>query len=123
MQLFIHSFKVLIFLRTHIQAQHRIQLQQEQKRTNEAEQQIRNVSNQSEERVSCLETKLSELSGVVGQYERLRYQVNPVKLIKCVLLQVSNGLAKQGTVLLTCEFLYSLKLLPLPLIPHPVYLI
>ena len=34
------------------------------------------MSNQSEERVSGLETKLSELSGVVGQYERLRYQVS-----------------------------------------------
>ena len=88
--------KFLISLRTHFQAQHRIRLQQEQKRANEAEQQIRNVSNQSEERVSCLETKLSELSGVVGQYERLRYQVNSIALIKYLLQQVRSDLKKEG---------------------------
>lgn len=32
------------------------------------------VSQQSEERISSLESKLSELSEVVGDYERLRYQ-------------------------------------------------
>ena len=56
------------------QAQHRIAVQQEQKRVNEAESREQSLSQQSEHRVSGLEEKLSELSDIVGNYERLRYQ-------------------------------------------------
>ena len=56
------------------QAQHRIAVQQEQQRANDAEDKMKNVSTQGEIRISSLETKLSELSEVVGNYERLRHQ-------------------------------------------------
>ncbi len=49
-------------------------MQQEQRRANEAEDRLKVTARQSEERVSSLETKLSELSDVVGNYERLRFQ-------------------------------------------------
>ena len=57
-----------------MKAQHRIDTQQERKRANEAEEQLRLMAHHSEERVCALEAKLSELSEVVGNYERLRYQ-------------------------------------------------
>ncbi len=56
------------------QAQHRISLQQEQQRANSAEDRLRSMSSVSEERISSLESKLSELSEVIGDYERLRFQ-------------------------------------------------
>ncbi len=68
------------FVECTFQAQHRIQLQQEQRRANDAELQMKHVSHQSEERISSLESKLSELSDVVGDYERLRFQVRIVIL-------------------------------------------
>ena len=40
----------------------------------EAEKELKSQSKQSEERVSSLESKLSELSQVVGNYEKLRFQ-------------------------------------------------
>lgn len=58
----------------HEQAQHRIAVQHEQQRANEAEQRLRVVAAQSESRVSSLETKLSELSEIVGSYDRDRQQ-------------------------------------------------
>ncbi|XP_074659340.1 GRIP and coiled-coil domain-containing protein 1-like [Tubulanus polymorphus] len=56
-----------------MKAQHRIQVQDEQMRRQEAEDRVGDLSEQNEERVSGLEAKLSELSEVVGKYERLRY--------------------------------------------------
>ncbi|XP_064621345.1 GRIP and coiled-coil domain-containing protein 1-like [Lineus longissimus] len=55
-----------------MKASHRIQVQMEQKRANEAEERVQLVASQSEQRVSGLEAKLSELSEVVGNYERTR---------------------------------------------------
>jgi hypothetical protein len=46
----------------------------EQKRANEAEERVQFVASQCESRVSNLEAKLSELSEVVGNYERTRLQ-------------------------------------------------
>ncbi|CAH1791289.1 unnamed protein product [Owenia fusiformis] len=57
-----------------MKAHHRIAVQQEQMRANKAEESMRLVAEQGEERVCGLESKLSELSEVVGNYERLRYQ-------------------------------------------------
>ncbi|XP_005111968.1 GRIP and coiled-coil domain-containing protein 1 [Aplysia californica] len=50
------------------------QVEKEQQKAVEAEARLRTQSKQSEERVSSLEAKLSELSQVVGNYERLRFQ-------------------------------------------------
>ncbi|ESP02933.1 hypothetical protein LOTGIDRAFT_212469 [Lottia gigantea] len=50
------------------------QVEKEILRASEAETRVVQVSVQSEERVTSLETKLAELSEVVGNYERLRYQ-------------------------------------------------
>ncbi|KAK6183466.1 hypothetical protein SNE40_010943 [Patella caerulea] len=50
------------------------QVEKEILRASEAETRAVQVSVQSEERVTSLETKLAELSEVVGNYERLRYQ-------------------------------------------------
>ena len=49
--------------------------EQEQKRANEAEERAKNQFLKSESRVATLEARISELSEVVGNYERLRYQV------------------------------------------------
>ena len=58
----------------HSQSQYQTQVCQEQQRANEAEENLNTMAEQSEERVSGLEAKLSELSEVVGNYERLRLQ-------------------------------------------------
>ncbi|XP_014673614.1 PREDICTED: GRIP and coiled-coil domain-containing protein 1-like [Priapulus caudatus] len=55
-----------------LKAQHRITMQREQQRANEAEQRLGVVAAQSETRVSSLETRLSELSDIVGGYDRDR---------------------------------------------------
>ena len=73
-------FSRIEFSEQTFQAQHRIQLQQEQRRANDAELQMKHVSHQSEERISSLESKLSELSDVVGDYERLRFQVRSMRV-------------------------------------------
>ncbi|XP_041352317.1 GRIP and coiled-coil domain-containing protein 1-like [Gigantopelta aegis] len=57
-----------------IKAQHRTQVQHEQKRAREAEDKLQSCSQSAEDRISSLESKLSELSDVVGNYERLRFQ-------------------------------------------------
>ncbi|XP_070556459.1 GRIP and coiled-coil domain-containing protein 1-like isoform X2 [Ptychodera flava] len=57
-----------------MKAQHRIQVQLEQQKAVEAEEKLRQVAESDEHRVSSLEAKLSDLSEVVGNYERLRYQ-------------------------------------------------
>lgn len=49
-------------------------MQQEQRKAAEAEARLQQQSKLSEERISSLEEKLSELSEVVGNYERLRFQ-------------------------------------------------
>ena len=56
------------------QSQHQQALQQEQRKAAEAESRLQQQSKLSEERISNLEEKLSELSEVVGNYERLRFQ-------------------------------------------------
>ena len=55
-------------------AQHRLQLQQDLHRVHDAEEKAKLYNEQSESRISELETKLSELSESVGNYERLRFQ-------------------------------------------------
>ena len=57
-----------------IQAQQRLQLQQDLYRAQDAEEKAKLYNEQSETRISELETKLSELSESVGNYERLRFQ-------------------------------------------------
>ncbi|CAE1281071.1 GCC1 [Acanthosepion pharaonis] len=57
-----------------LKSQYQTQVCQEQQRANEAEENLNTMAEQSEERVSGLEAKLSELSEVVGNYERLRLQ-------------------------------------------------
>lgn len=57
-----------------LKSQYQSQVCQEQKRANDAEENLNTMAEQSEERVSGLEAKLSELSEVVGNYERLRLQ-------------------------------------------------
>ena len=57
------------------QTHHHLAVQDEQVRANEAEQELSLTAAQSELRVSSLEANLSELSEVVGRYERLRQQV------------------------------------------------
>ena len=56
------------------QAQQRLQLQQDLYRAQDAEEKAKIYNEQSETRISELETKLSELSESVGNYERLRFQ-------------------------------------------------
>ena len=64
-----------IFIYYHCgQAQNRITLQREQGRAKEAEESMRQIGQHGEERASLLEAKLTELSEVVGNYERLRFQ-------------------------------------------------
>ncbi|KAL8590069.1 hypothetical protein ACOMHN_034300 [Nucella lapillus] len=62
--------KELGSLKTH----HQQAVQQEQVNASDAESRLQQQSKLSEERVSSLEDKLSELSEVVGNYERLRFQ-------------------------------------------------
>lgn len=57
-----------------LKAQHRLQLQQDLHRVQDAEEKAKLYNQQSETRISELETKLSELSETVGNYERLRFQ-------------------------------------------------
>ncbi|KAL3872946.1 hypothetical protein ACJMK2_036116 [Sinanodonta woodiana] len=57
-----------------LKAQHRLQVQTEQNKASDVENMIKDFSLQSETRVSELEAKLSELSEVIGNYERMRYQ-------------------------------------------------
>uniref|UniRef100_A0A0B7B1U7 GRIP domain-containing protein n=1 Tax=Arion vulgaris TaxID=1028688 RepID=A0A0B7B1U7_9EUPU len=57
-----------------MKADYQTQVEKEQKKATEAESRLRLQSKQNEERVSSLEAKLSELSQVVGNYERLRFQ-------------------------------------------------
>lgn len=47
-------------------------LNAEQKRANEAEMKLQTQAKLEEERVASLETKLSELSDIVGGYDRQR---------------------------------------------------
>ncbi|GAB1607513.1 GRIP and coiled-coil domain-containing protein 1-like [Argonauta hians] len=57
-----------------LKSQYHSQVYQEEQRANDAEDSLNNMAEQSEVRVSGLETKLSDLSQVVGNYERLRLQ-------------------------------------------------
>ncbi|XP_014776944.1 GRIP and coiled-coil domain-containing protein 1 isoform X1 [Octopus bimaculoides] len=59
---------------TSLKSQYHSQVYQEEQRANDAEDSLNNMAEQSEERVSGLEAKLSDLSEVVGNYERLRLQ-------------------------------------------------
>lgn len=49
-------------------------MQHEQKKLDESERKFQQSSHQSEERVASLETKLSDISKVVGEYEKLKCQ-------------------------------------------------
>ena len=75
---FLSSFLLLVFILYNLsrifKAQHRTQVQHEQKRAREAEEKLLLCSQNAEDRISSLESKLSELSEVVGNYERLRFQ-------------------------------------------------
>ncbi|XP_078586650.1 GRIP and coiled-coil domain-containing protein 1-like isoform X1 [Branchiostoma floridae x Branchiostoma japonicum] len=53
---------------------HRLQIQQEQTRANEAEARLRQLEAEREARVANLEAKLAELSVVVGNYDKIRQQ-------------------------------------------------
>ncbi|KAK7502683.1 hypothetical protein BaRGS_00005933 [Batillaria attramentaria] len=57
-----------------MKSQHQQTLLKEQRKASEAESRLQQQSKLSEERISSLEDKLSELSDVVGNYERLRFQ-------------------------------------------------
>lgn len=57
-----------------LRAKHRIDIHQEQKRAEDSEDHVQKIIQQNEERVCSLESKISELSEMVGNYERLRYQ-------------------------------------------------
>ncbi|KAK7104743.1 GRIP and coiled-coil domain-containing protein 1-like [Littorina saxatilis] len=57
-----------------MKTQHQQAVQQEQRKAAEADTRLQQQSKLSEERISSLEDKLSELSEVVGNYERLRFQ-------------------------------------------------
>ena len=71
------------------QAQYRVQFQQEQRRTMDAELAVKGLSNKNEERVATLETKVSELSDSVGEYERFRFQdQQTIQKLKDRLLQL-----------------------------------
>ena len=91
-----------------MKADHRVALQQEQTRAAEAEEQLSVLSSQSEERVASLEAKLSELSEVTGNYERLRYQdqmniqklrerISQLDLENTALAKAAGGGAKAGS--------------------------
>ncbi|XP_019641418.1 PREDICTED: GRIP and coiled-coil domain-containing protein 1-like [Branchiostoma belcheri] len=53
---------------------HRLQIQQEQTRANEAETRLKQLEAEREARVANLEAKLAELSVVVGNYDKIRQQ-------------------------------------------------
>ena len=57
-----------------IQAQHQLLVQQDMNRVKDAEEKAKVYSQQCETRIAELESKLSELSETVGNYERLRFQ-------------------------------------------------
>lgn len=57
-----------------IKTQHQKAIDQESKRANEAEEKLNSLSAVSEERVASLESRLSELSQLIGNYDRLRQQ-------------------------------------------------
>ncbi|XP_023215586.1 GRIP and coiled-coil domain-containing protein 1-like [Centruroides sculpturatus] len=57
-----------------LKTQHNRAVEQEQKRANEAEDKLRNLAVVSEERIANLEARLSELSQMVGNYDRLQQQ-------------------------------------------------
>lgn len=57
-----------------IKAQHQKAIDQESKRANEAEEKLNSLAAISEERVASLESRLSELSQMIGNYDRLRQQ-------------------------------------------------
>ncbi|CAG5134442.1 unnamed protein product [Candidula unifasciata] len=59
---------------TNMKTDYQLQVEKEQRKAAEAESRLGVQAKQSEERVSSLEAKLSELSVVVGNYERLRFQ-------------------------------------------------
>lgn len=61
------------------QTHHDLAVQDEQVRANEAEHNLSASAAQNEIRVSSLESNLSELSEVVGKYEKLRQQVHRKK--------------------------------------------
>ena len=58
----------------HYQAQHNLMLQEDENRAKDVELKARAYSVQCETRIAELESKLSELSETVGNYERLRFQ-------------------------------------------------
>ncbi|GFO27506.1 grip and coiled-coil domain-containing protein 1 [Plakobranchus ocellatus] len=57
-----------------LKADYQLQVETERQKAVEAETRLRTQSRQNEERVSSLEAKLSELSQVVGNYERTKFQ-------------------------------------------------
>ncbi|KAK3702795.1 hypothetical protein RRG08_042779 [Elysia crispata] len=59
---------------TSMKADYQLQVEKERQKASEAEARLRSQSRQNEERVSGLEAKLSELSQVVGNYERTKFQ-------------------------------------------------
>lgn len=68
---------ILIELRqemSDLKAQYNIAVEQEQKRANEAEDKLKNLAVISEERIANLEARLSELSQIVGNYDKLQQQ-------------------------------------------------
>lgn len=59
---------------TNMKTDYQSQVEREQQKASEAEARLRTQSKLNEERVSSLEAKLSELSQVVGNYERTKFQ-------------------------------------------------
>ena len=64
-------------------------MEKERQKASEAEARLRSQSRQNEERVSGLEAKLSELSQVVGNYERTKFQDQ--QAIRYVLSSICKG--------------------------------
>eukprot|EP00112_Aurelia_sp_Birch-Aquarium-sp1_P024559 Seg782.20 transcript_id=Seg782.20/GoldUCD/mRNA.D3Y31 product="GRIP and coiled-coil domain-containing protein 1" protein_id=Seg782.20/GoldUCD/D3Y31 len=59
---------------TGLKKHHSEALRKEHKRANQAEEALKRFSTMEEERIAQLETKLTELSDIVGNYEKVRYQ-------------------------------------------------
>ncbi|XP_038074748.1 GRIP and coiled-coil domain-containing protein 1-like [Patiria miniata] len=57
-----------------MKAQHRIQVEAEQQKAKESKEVLRQLREAEEERVATLESKLAELSEVVGNYDRVKQQ-------------------------------------------------
>ncbi|KAI0212893.1 GRIP and coiled-coil domain-containing protein 1 [Lamellibrachia satsuma] len=83
-----------------LKAEHCVELLQEQKRTLDAEEKQAQLSQHHEQVVSDLESKLSQLSAAVGDYEHVRWtdQANTKKLQERIAqLQVENSTLTQLT--------------------------